>query len=56
MIMVLGIAFLVSWLMTPVCIKLAPKIGAVDIPKDERRMHSRPIPRFGGLAIYLGTV
>ena len=56
MIMVLAIAFVISWLMTPVCIKLAPKIGAVDIPKDERRMHTRPIPRFGGLAIYLGTV
>ncbi len=56
MIMVLAIAFLVSWLMTPVCIKLAPKIGAVDIPKDGRRMHDHPIPRFGGLAIYLGTV
>ena len=56
LIMVLGIAFVVSWLMTPVCIKLAPKIGAVDIPKDGRRMHSKPIPRFGGLAIYLGTM
>ena len=55
MILVLFIAFLISWLMTPLCIQLAPKIGAVDIPKDDRRMHSKPIPRFGGLAIYLGT-
>ncbi len=50
------IAFVVAWIMTPVCIKLAPKVGAIDIPKDNRRMHTKPIPRFGGLAIYLGTV
>ncbi|MBR6700776.1 MAG: UDP-N-acetylglucosamine 2-epimerase (non-hydrolyzing) [Firmicutes bacterium] len=42
--------------MTPICIKLAPKVGAIDIPKDDRRMHTKPIPRFGGLAMYLGTV
>lgn len=56
LILVLVIAFVVAWIMTPICIKLAPKVGAIDIPKDNRRMHSKPIPRFGGLAIYLGTV
>ncbi len=50
------IAFVVAWIMTPVCIRLAYKVGAIDIPKDERRVHSRPIPRFGGLAMYLGAV
>ena len=38
--------------LTPLVKKLAPVIGAMDIPKDERRMHSHPIPRIGGLAIY----
>lgn len=56
LILVLVIAFVVSWMMTPVCIKLAPKVGAIDVPKDNRRMHKKPIPRFGGLAMYLGTV
>ena len=41
---------------TPVAIKVAPKIGAVDVPKDNRRMHKRPVPRFGGIAIYLGVL
>ncbi len=41
---------------TPVAIKLAPKIGAVDIPKDNRRMHTVAMPRFGGMAIYIGTI
>lgn len=41
---------------TPLAIKLAPKIGAIDIPKDNRRMHTRAMPRFGGMAIYIGTV
>ena len=30
---------------------MAYKVGAVDVPKDARRMHSVPIPRLGGLAI-----
>ena len=34
---------------TPLAIKLAPKIGAIDIPKDNRRMHTRAMPRFGGM-------
>ena len=36
--------------------KLAFKIGAIDIPKDNRRMHKKPIPRLGGLAIVFGFV
>lgn len=49
-------AFVLSLVFTPVAIKLAPMIGAVDIPKDGRRMHTRPMPRFGGLAIFVGTM
>ncbi len=48
------VAMLVSWIMTPVAKGLAHKMGAVDIPKDERRMHNEPIPRLGGMAIFLG--
>lgn len=49
-------AFALSLLFTPVAIKIAPKIGAVDIPKDNRRMHTKAMPRFGGMAIYIGTI
>ena len=33
---------------------MAKKIGAVDVPKDERRMHKRAMPKFGGPAVILG--
>ncbi len=36
--------------------KLAFKIGAIDVPKDNRRVHKKPIPRLGGVAIYGGTL
>lgn len=49
-----AVAFVVSLMVTPVSIWLAPKVGAMDIPKDDRRMHDKPIPRFGGLAIFAG--
>lgn len=52
----LMVAFLIAFLLTPVVKALAHKVGAVDVPKDERRMHSRPIPRMGGLAIFLGFI
>lgn len=48
------VAFLVSFLMTPIVIKIAHKFGAVDVPKDERRMHSKPMPLWGGIAIFTG--
>lgn len=49
------VALAVSILVTPVAIRLAPKIGAVDIPLDNRRMHTKTMPRFGGLAIFAGS-
>ena len=47
-------ALVVSFLMTPVVKSFAYKVGAIDVPKDERRMHHKPIPRLGGLAIFTG--
>lgn len=41
----------IAYIATPFAIKFARKIGAVDVPKDNRRMHNRPIPLLGGLAI-----
>ncbi len=53
MIAFLG-AMLVSYILTPYVIKLAHKIGAIDVPKDDRRVHKNPIPRLGGIAIFGG--
>ena len=48
------LAFITAFVLTPYTIKIARKIGAVDIPKDERRMHHKPMPKFGGPAIIIG--
>ena len=48
------VALVVSFLMTPVVRTLAYKVGAVDVPRDARRMHKVPTPRLGGLAIFMG--
>ena len=48
------LAFVVTFVTTPYTIKIAKKVGAVDIPKDERRMHKKSMPKFGGPAVILG--
>lgn len=50
----LVVALIISFLMTPVVKTFAYKIGAIDVPKDARRMHHEPVPRLGGLAIFIG--
>lgn len=47
-------ALVVSFLTTPLVKNFAYKVGAIDVPKDARRMHKKPIPRLGGLAIFFG--
>ncbi len=46
-------ALLLGFALTPIVRVLAIKIKAIDIPTDNRRMHHKPIPRIGGLAIFL---
>lgn len=41
------LALIVSFCATPVVKKLAYQVGAIDVPKDNRRMHKKPIPRLG---------
>ena len=50
------VAAIVALISTPVVRSLAFKVGAVDVPKDARRMHKHPIPRMGGLAIFFGFI
>jgi len=46
-------ALILSFLITPFIIRLALKLGAMDVPKDNRRVHKSPTPLIGGLAIYM---
>ncbi len=48
------LAFVVTFVTTPYTMKIANKVGAIDIPKDERRAHKKTIPKFGGPAVILG--
>ena len=48
------LAFIIAFMTTPYMIKIAKKVGAVDIPKDKRRMHKKEMPKFGGPAVILG--
>lgn len=47
------LAFVITLALVPLTIKLAGKVGAIDIPKDNRRVHTKPIPRIGGVAIFV---
>ena len=49
------LAFITAFVITPYTIRLAKKVGAVDIPAD-RRVNKQPMPRLGGLAVILGFV
>jgi UDP-GlcNAc:undecaprenyl-phosphate GlcNAc-1-phosphate transferase len=45
--------FLVVVLIIPIIIKIAHHVNALDIP-NERKVHKFPMPRLGGLAIFIG--
>lgn len=55
-ILALAVAFLVSFAATPMVISLAHKLNAIDVPKDARRVHKKPTPLIGGLAIFYGFI
>jgi UDP-GlcNAc:undecaprenyl-phosphate GlcNAc-1-phosphate transferase len=50
------IGFGVAYLFGPISIKLAHKLGVIDTPRDARRVHKKPIPRFGGMSIFMGSM
>jgi UDP-GlcNAc:undecaprenyl-phosphate GlcNAc-1-phosphate transferase len=41
--------------LTPVVIRIARAYGLLDIPTDDRRVHRDPVPRLGGVAIFIAT-
>lgn len=54
LLIIIGVAFIISFAATPIVKSFAQKVGAMDVPGEERRVHDHPIPRMGGLAIFLG--
>lgn len=45
-----------AYLATPIAKKWADRVGAIDVPKDNRRIHKKPTPLLGGLAIYFACI
>lgn len=50
-ILMVGVTFIISLISVPIAKKIANHVGALDIP-NERKVHKKPMPRMGGLAIY----
>ena len=50
------IAVLVSAIFTPIVKKIAFKFNVLDIPVDARKVHKKPIPLLGGVAIYISFI
>ena len=49
------LAFITTFVVTPHTMRLAKKVGAIDIPND-RRVNKKPMPRLGGVAVIAGFV
>ncbi len=47
------IAFLLGLVLTPLCRNLALRYNLVDKPDKQRKLHAKPTPRVGGVAIVL---
>jgi len=52
-ILILIFTFTFSSLIMPIMKKIANHINAIDVPKDKRRVHTKPIPKLGGVGIFI---
>ncbi|MBN1824038.1 MAG: undecaprenyl/decaprenyl-phosphate alpha-N-acetylglucosaminyl 1-phosphate transferase [Endomicrobiales bacterium] len=50
------VAFIISQLATPLSIIIARRLGILDFPDSARKIHQSPIPRIGGLAIFIAFI
>ncbi|HHT62351.1 MAG: glycosyltransferase family 4 protein [Bacillota bacterium] len=55
LVLCIFVAFFMSFILTPVMMKIALRVGAVDKP-NERKVHKGTITRIGGVAIFGGFV
>ena len=55
-IMAFLISVAIAFVTAPLSIKIANVMGIIDKPKDARRVHKNPTPRFGGMSIFLGSM
>jgi len=48
-------ALILSMVVIPIMVRLAPRFGMIDKP-DPRKVHAAPIPRVGGVGIFFGAL
>lgn len=53
-LLVFSVSYISTLLLTPLVARLAWSLGIIDTPDPKRRIHSQPIPRCGGLAVFFG--
>lgn len=51
-----AITFVLAMISTVTARSFAKRIGAVDVPKDERKIHKKPMPLLGGWAVIFSFV
>lgn len=56
LIMAFGISATIAYAATPFVKQWAERVKAIDVPKDNRRVHKTPTPLLGGLAIYFACI
>lgn len=49
------VAFFITFFVTPLVVKASKKLGAIDHPND-RKVHARPTPTLGGIALLCGVM
>src|ERR671927_1880830 len=50
------VSLFTSLFSTPVIRRLAQRLGWLDVPADGRRLHSAPVPRVGGVAVFVSMM
>lgn len=53
---IIVITFICCLIITPISIKIAIKFNLVDMPDHKRRIHQKPMPRVGGIAIVISML
>ena len=54
--LILPIAFVVAFLVTPLCRKIALRFGMLDMPDQDVKTHKEPTAYLGGMAILMGLL
>ncbi len=52
-LLIVSVTFVFTALIMPLMVRIAKHVGAIDIPRT-RHIHTKPMPKLGGLGIFLG--